>query len=331
MTPMKPVDDSEWQTHDGGTLKAYTFGSADAPPERRIVIVCGAFLPALVYAPFASALAKQFDDAWGIYVYDRRGKGGSSPVDSDYSFDTEKHDVATALQHSNARHLVGHSLGGSIALHATRMLCESPSLQSVMPLTTTVYDPAINVDGSMETEWVTQFQYHYESGQFGRAMALVERNMGMSRTLSYAPSWMVAAVLALTVRSGLARTTKAVFPAGAAELAAAFKEEAHASEFADLATRLCLMTGERSADYFHATTAALARSVRDADVVVSPRGLHGSVPAVRHRIVESLALWLQDKPLGELNLGAQALKDSVQPVNEEQTGTHPQGVSARKK
>lgn len=306
---MKPVNEYQWTAADGATLKGYVFGDAKAQAQRRVAIVCGAFLPALVYAPFATALAKQLGKDWGIYVYDRRGKGQSSPVHEQYSLETELDDVTTVLRNSRARHVVGHSLGGAIVLHAVRRLHQASddSLRDLIPATTTVYDPAINIDGSIDTSWLPAFRKYFERGHLGRAMALVEQNMGMSRTLSRAPTWMVSAVLAVSMRTRFRKTACEIFPAGVAELSAAFKEQARASDFAQLPNRVCFITGERSADYFQATTAALAKSVPDSRLVVSPKGFHGSIPAVRHRIVESLALWLEDEPLGELDLGPQAL------------------------
>jgi pimeloyl-ACP methyl ester carboxylesterase len=312
----------DWETDDGAVLKAYGFGDLNAEPDRRVLIVCGAFLPGLVYAPFSSALVKKLrhgerergavrrQGGWGVFVYDRRGKGRSSPVGEGYTLETELRDVATALKASGAKHLFGHSLGGSIVLHAVRMLCDGAdsAQHALTPETTTVYDAAINIDGSIDTSWLPAFREAVDEGRLGRAMAMVERRLGMSRTLSHAPTWMLSGVLALSVRTGLRGVTRSVFPAGVAELSAAFQEEATASDFAGLPTRTCFMTGERSAEYFQATTVALAEAVPDSRLVVSPKGLHGSIPAVRHHIVDSLALLLRDRPLGKLDLGHEGLK-----------------------
>lgn len=307
---MKPQAVTDWDTPDDRVLRAYAFGNTEAEPERRVLIVCGAFLPALVYAPFASALAAKLGPQWCVFVYDRRGKGQSSPVEEDYSLATEQADVATALRQSKAHHLMGHSLGGAIVLHAVRALSESedPAERSLLPQSTTVYDPAVNIDGSIDTSWLPAFREQVDRGRFGRAMALVERHLGMSRTLSHAPNWMVAGVLALSVRTGLRGLARSVFPAGVAELTAALAESAQASDFARLPPRMCVMTGQHSAEYFQATAQTLSAAVPDSRLVVSPKGVHGSIPAVRHHIVDSLALWLQDQPLGELDLGPAALQ-----------------------
>lgn len=310
---MTPEQDFDWPTPDNATLRGYVFGNPDAPADRRIVIVCGAFLPALVYAPFASALAKNLDGEWAVYVYDRRGKGQSSPIDDAYGLDTEVSDVATVLDATGARHIMGHSLGGAVVLQAVRAFNNSDDsdAQLRVPETTVLYDPAITVDESVDESWVTTFQQRANQGQWARAMALVERHLGMSSVLSRAPSWMVTAVLALTQRTPLRRFVKATYPAGAAELAKILAHPAEASDFSGMQTDLVLMTGERSAAYFHATALTLHEAIPDARLVVSPKGVHGSIPAVRHHIVESLALVLRNEPLGPLDVGQAALPVNV--------------------
>ncbi|MGO1746340.1 MAG: alpha/beta hydrolase [Microbacterium gubbeenense] len=297
---MRPVASYDWQTPDGATLHDQVFGSESASPEHSVVIVCGAFLPALVYAPFASALVGQLGSDWSVHVYDRRGKGESSPVDDSYSFDTELDDVRTALRETGARHLLGHSLGGSIVLHAVRSMAAGDD--PLLPATTTVYDPAINLDGSLDTSWLPKFQQLVDKRRWGRAMAVIEKVMGMSSTLSRAPSWMVAGVMGVSVRTGLRGMSKAVFPAGVAELTAAFAEEARGSDFAHMPPDLCILVGEHSADYFRATAEALNRSMPDARFVVVRKGIHGSVPAVRHPIVKTFARWLLEEPMGDVAL-----------------------------
>jgi pimeloyl-ACP methyl ester carboxylesterase len=295
---MTPADTRDWTTPDGATLHDLVFGDPSAPPERTLVIVCGAFLPAALYAPFATSLARDLGGGWAIHVYDRRGKGGSSPVDESYGFDTELADVRIALSESGARHLLGHSLGGAIVLHAVRRLAHEGD--ALVPASTIVYDPAINLDGSIDTAWLPRFQAYVARGKWGRAAAVVERVMGRSHALSRAPSWRVAGVMSLCIRTGLRGMSMSLFPAGAAELEAAFTEEARASDFAHMPSDVCLLVGERSADYFRATAGALDRAMPDARLVVVRKGIHGSVPAVRHPIVQAAARWLRGEPLGDV-------------------------------
>lgn len=298
MTGLTPADTRDWRTPDGATLHDLVFGEPDAPPERTLVVVCGAFLPAAIYAPFATSLLRELGGGWAIHVYDRRGKGGSSPVDESYRFDTELDDVRTALSESGARHVLGHSLGGAIVLHAVRGLTAAG--EPLVPESTIVYDPAINLDGSMDTAWLPRFEDYVERRKWGRAAAVVERVMGRSHTLSRAPSWTVAGVMAVCVRTGLRGMSESLFPAGAAELRAAFTEEARAADFAHMPSNVCILVGEKSADYFRATAAALGRAMPDATLVEVRKGIHGSVPAVRHPIVPAAARWLRGEPLGDV-------------------------------
>lgn len=290
------------ESAQNGRLRLYTHGNTSARPEHSLVVVCGAFLPAAVYAPFASRLLKQVPEGWAVHVYDRRGKGRSTEVPEDYSMDTEIADVAAVLRHTGARHLLGHSLGGSIALNAVQAFAGQDAGDhhladpDIVPARVGVYDPAINVDGSIDTSWLPDFRNAIDAGHLGRALDLADRFFGATPTLSKAPTWMSAAALAVSMRTPLARVTRKVFPAAAAELKAALSERAHASDFAHLPSEVLLMTGEKSADYFHATTRALAEAMAGATVEIAPRGVHGSVPGVLHDVVTGIAAFYRGDP-----------------------------------
>lgn len=283
-------------TGDGGSLRLLTHGPEQPTPDQSIVMVCGAFLPASVYTPFALMLRRRMSPEWTIHVHDRRGKGASSPIPEGYSLDTEVEDTAAVLRHTGARYLLGHSLGGSIALHTVRALsgADGSPLRdtALVPTGTMVYDPAINLEGSLDASWLDTFEAHVDSGHYGRALDLADRWFGATPTLSKAPTWMAAGVLALTLRTGVGRFGREVFPAAVAELSAALRRQATPSDFAGLPTGTLFMVGERSAEYFHATTQALADAVPGAVMKVLPKGLHGSIPAVRHDVVGGVAAWL---------------------------------------
>ena len=93
-------------THDGGRLALYSYGTVDAPGERRVVVIGGAFLTALIYRPFSEALSKGLGEGWAVDVYDRRGRGDSTPQPADYSMATEIADVRA----SHGRHRRAESL-----------------------------------------------------------------------------------------------------------------------------------------------------------------------------------------------------------------------------
>ena len=115
-----PVEQQFITTHDGGRLALYSYGTVDAPGERRVVVIGGAFLTALIYRPFSEALSKGLGEGWAVDVYDRRGRGDSTPQPADYSMATEIADVRAVMDATGARNLFGHSLGGSVALNAVQ-------------------------------------------------------------------------------------------------------------------------------------------------------------------------------------------------------------------
>ena len=111
-------------TKDGGVLGIHSYASSEADLEatgdKRVVVVGGAFLTAAIYRPFCSLFAKQLGDGWAVDIYDRRGRGDSSPQPPDYSMSTEISDLALVLKHTGAKNIMGHSLGGSVALNAVQ-------------------------------------------------------------------------------------------------------------------------------------------------------------------------------------------------------------------
>ncbi len=143
---MGSVKQQEVPTHDGGRLALYSYGTEDAPGERRVVVIGGAFLTALIYRPFSMALADGLGDGWAVDVYDRRGRGNSTEQPADYSMATEIADVRTVMDATGARNLLGHSLGGSVALNAVQDFAGT----SYEPDKLAVYDAAVNIDGSID-------------------------------------------------------------------------------------------------------------------------------------------------------------------------------------
>lgn len=92
-------------TPDGGHLAIYSFGTGPG-----VVFVEGSLTEAFVYARFARRLAS----AMPVHVYDRRGRGGSSPQPANYTMDDEIADLATVLEATGSTTVVGHSYGGGI-------------------------------------------------------------------------------------------------------------------------------------------------------------------------------------------------------------------------
>ncbi len=272
-------------TDDGGRLALYTYGAENAPGTRRVVVIGGAFLTALIYRPFAIALAKGLGEGWAVDVYDRRGRGDSSDQPADYSMDTEIADLRLVMDTTGARNILGHSLGGSVALNAAQAFAGTAH----QPDTLVVYDAAVNIDGSMDTSWLPGFEKDVNAGRPAHAMAKLRKGMQPSSTLSRVPEPILAGLMAMVSRTRVNRLLRTLLPSGVGELKAAFKEVDDVATFAVLPRRTHFMVGGKSPEYYQDTARRLHAAVPGSTFEVSPEQFHGSIPAAVSELVSDIS------------------------------------------
>ncbi|WP_332602635.1 alpha/beta fold hydrolase [Arthrobacter sp. S2(2024)] len=280
----------EVPTPDGGTLALYSYGSVDAPGERRVVLIGGAFLTALIYRPFSMALSKGLGEGWAVDVYDRRGRGSSSELPANYSMATEIADVRSILDATGARNLLGHSLGGSVALNAVQEFAGT----SYEPDKLAVYDAAVNIDGSVDTGWLDGFAQSVDSGNVGRAIARMKRGMQPGTALARIPEPILAGLMALVSRTKVNKVLRGLMPTGVAELKAAYDEAAHPRDFSVLPRSTRFIVGSKSPEYYKVTAERLYAAVPGSTLVVSPKGFHGSIPAAVKELVTDISSYFKD-------------------------------------
>jgi len=279
------VKEQEVPTHDGGRLALYSYGAEDAPGERRVVVIGGAFLTALIYRPFSIALAGGLGDGWAVDVYDRRGRGNSTEQPADYSMATEIADVRTVMDATGARNLLGHSLGGSVALNAVQEFAGT----SYEPDKLAVYDAAVNIDGSVDTSWLDDFEAAVNAGKVGHAMARMKKGMQPGTALSKVPEPVLAGLMAVVSRTKVNRMFQELMPTGVGELRAAYAEAEHVRNFAVLPANTHFMVGGKSPSYYKVTAQRLHAAVPGSTFELSPKGFHGSIPAAVKELVTDIA------------------------------------------
>lgn len=277
-------------TPDGGKLALYSYGTADAPGERRVVLIGGAFLTALIYRPFSMALSEGLGEGWAVDVYDRRGRGSSTELPANYSMATEIADVRSIMDATGARNLLGHSLGGSVALNAVQEFAGT----SYEPDKLAVYDAAVNIDGSVDTGWLDGFAQSVDSGNVGRAMARMKRGMQPGTALARIPEPILAGLMALVSRTKVNKVLRGLMPTGVAELKAAYDESARPRDFSVLPRSTRFMVGSKSPEYYKVTAERLYAAVPGSTLVVSPKGFHGSIPAAVKELVMDLSSYFKD-------------------------------------
>lgn len=280
----------EVPTPDGGKLALYSYGTVDAPGERRVVLIGGAFLTALIYRPFSMALASGLGEGWAVDVYDRRGRGSSTELPANYSMATEIADVRSILDATGARNILGHSLGGSVALNAVQEFAGT----SYEPNKLAVYDAAVNIDGSMDTGWLDGFARSVDSGNVGRAMARLKRGMQSGTALARIPEPILAGLMAIVSRTKVNKVLKELMPTGVAELKAAYDEAARPRDFSVLPRNTRFMVGGKSPGYYKVTAERLYGAVPGSSLVVSPKGFHGSIPAAVKELVADISSYFKD-------------------------------------
>ncbi|QTF73765.1 alpha/beta hydrolase [Arthrobacter woluwensis] len=263
-----------------------SYGESDA--DRSLVVVGGAFLTAALYRPFAQAFVTALESeddgrSWSVHVYDRRGHGQSPEQGPEYGMDLEIADLEAVLRHTGAKHVLGHSLGDAVVLNAAR---HSGSSLGVSRLS--VYDPAVNIDGSTPVDWLPAFSQAVNDGDVPRAMARMRRGMLPGTALSRAPEPILGLLFGALGRTKANKVFAELMPASVGELKAALEEEAHAEDFAGIAQECCIFYGARSPEYFKQTARLLHGSV-PGPLRQVPRCVHGSVPAVGKRLVTALA------------------------------------------
>jgi pimeloyl-ACP methyl ester carboxylesterase len=272
-------------THDGGQLALYSYGTQDAPGRRRIVVIGGAFLTALIYRPFSEALSEELGDGWAVDVYDRRGRGDSSPQPDGYSMATEIADVRTIMDATGARNIFGHSLGGSVALNAVQEFAGT----SHEPEKLAVYDAAVNIDGSIATSWLDDFERSVNAGNVPHALAKLKKGMQPGTALAKIPEPILAGLMALVSRTTVNRVFKELMPSGVGELKAVFAEADHARDFSVLPPNTRFMVGAKSPRYYKATAQLLHQAVPGSALQISPKCVHASIPTAVKTLVADIS------------------------------------------
>jgi pimeloyl-ACP methyl ester carboxylesterase len=123
-----------------------------------VVLLHGAMESAQSHMQLAEALA----DAFTVYVPDRRGRGLSGPYGKDYSIQEDVEDMDALLTKTGAQNVFGVSSGGLIWLKAALSL---PALHKAA-----TYEPALIVNGSVSTAFLTRYDKEIADGKVAAAL-----------------------------------------------------------------------------------------------------------------------------------------------------------------
>src|SRR5216684_2568192 len=122
-----------------------------------LVLVHGAMESAQSHMQLAVALA----DTFTVYLPDRRGRGLSGPYGKDYSIQKDVEDMDALLTKTGAHYVFGVSSGGLISLQAALTLSAIHKAA--------IYEPALIMNGSASTAWLTRYDQEMAQGKAAAA------------------------------------------------------------------------------------------------------------------------------------------------------------------
>ena len=129
-------------------------------------------------------LAKGLADAFTVYLPERRGHNLGIPFVKDYSIQKEVEDLDALLAKTGTHNVFGVSAGGLICLQAALSL---PSIHKVA-----VYEPALIVNGSASTTFLSRYDDEISKGKI--AAALVSGMKGAQlgpAVFNFMPRWLL--------------------------------------------------------------------------------------------------------------------------------------------
>jgi pimeloyl-ACP methyl ester carboxylesterase len=109
-----------------------------------------------------TGLALGLADRFTVYLPDRRGRGMSGPHRPDHGIRTEVEDLGAVLAASGAQRVFGVSIGALIALETART---RPDIRQIA-----AYEPALLMDVTRYTGWVTRFDREMAEGRVAAAL-----------------------------------------------------------------------------------------------------------------------------------------------------------------
>jgi pimeloyl-ACP methyl ester carboxylesterase len=262
-------------TADGGFLRVYSFGEGPG-----VVLVGGTNTAGLAYAKFARKLAR----AVPVHVYDRRGRGGSSPQPADYSLETEISDLRTVLATTDSTMILGHSFGGMLALEAGLRLPVSRIA---------VYDAVPNIDGVVPTAFLPELEAAVGRGDTVGAVTILGKGLSAKLRETRVPDQafrLLVRFAGIATRKG--RAWHGTVASAVPEIAWLRANQAAASHFAGITAPVLLLFGERSDPFYRTVAEGVGAVLPDGRVAMAAGSDHGAMDRPAQALLEPLAEFL---------------------------------------
>jgi pimeloyl-ACP methyl ester carboxylesterase len=247
-----------------------------------LVVVHGGAITAKYYEPLAKRLKGRVD----VHLYNRRGRAGEPPKPPGYTVDDEVADLATVLERTGARNVLGHSYGGLVVMRAALEL----DLDSII-----LYDGTVNVDSVFPTAYIPQMRAYIDAGDIPRAIAVMSSGL----QLSALPFGVRVAISRLFLKTPVGRMMGELLPGTMLETEEIIATGGPAAQYAGVTARTLLVAGAKSGAYYRAMNEKLAAVMPDARTLVLPRSAHNAPCIARPNFTDMVAGFLTRAPAKE--------------------------------
>ncbi|GAA4587074.1 alpha/beta hydrolase [Planotetraspora phitsanulokensis] len=244
---------------DGTVIGYRQLGSGPA-----VILLHGGMLAAQHLMRLADVLSSRYT----VYLPDRRGRGVSGPHGADYRIAREVEDVQALAAASDASRIFGLSSGALVAL---RTALEIPSIARVA-----VYEPPLDVDGSVPVSWVPRFDREIAAGKPASALVTALKGLDVEPVFGRIPRFVLVPLMTTAMRlqrGGPAHEVPVaeLIPTMHLDLRLIEEMTGTAKDYAALDTPVLLLGGANSPAYFARILDELHRVLPHAERVTFPK------------------------------------------------------------
>lgn len=225
-------------------------------------------------------LARALSDRFTVHLYNRRGRADTAPLDGTETVQTDLDDLATVLEKTGARRVLGHSGGGFVALRAGLSL----PLERIA-----VYDPGLCVDGRPDFAFVDHMERAVRDGDYARALVVMQKATYPDDLAAKLPYGVAKALTKLFLRTPIGRQFAELMPTIPPEVRRIADHNGPASDYAGITADVLLAAGARSPRFFMENCEAVAAAVPRGRALLIPGAPHNAANVARPGFVRPFA------------------------------------------
>jgi pimeloyl-ACP methyl ester carboxylesterase len=266
------------RARDGAMIVVHSTGNGPG-----VVVVHGGGVTIDVYARLAQRLADQLT----VHLYNRRGRADAAPRTEPYTVEEDVADLAAVLEHTGARHVIGHSSGGFIALEAAlRLPIDRLAL----------YDAAVSINGGFPADWLDVARAAARDGDIALSMALTTGGINSHAAASKLPLNLRVALCHAFLRSSTGRIMGALLPTTLDESYQIHLRDGPATSWSGVAAKVLLTYGVAGPPYYASLNDELARALPHARVLPIRRSGHDGLNRAPRRLTAPLIEFFAASP-----------------------------------